>query len=135
MTIAAFIAWADRQPGDIRYELVDGYPVPLARPGPRAYTAGSLVPTRVDDTGRVPDLLVTCDERDQRDDDDAVAARSIRYPKLIAEILSASNDVGDLGSGCAGAIRTPGCFARPTIARRGSATTTRFAKVGPAAIV
>jgi Uma2 family endonuclease len=118
MTFAAFIAWADRQPGEVRYELVDGVPVALAQPtnahnrlmmrlydviGPRvrargcdAYTSGSLVPTRADDTGRVPDLLVTCDERDQRDDDDGVNARTIRYPKFVAEILSASNDVDDL---------------------------------------
>jgi Uma2 family endonuclease len=118
MTFAAFIAWTDRQPGEVRYELVDGFPVALAQPtnahnrlmmrlydviGPRvrargcdAYTSGCLVPTRADDTGRVPDLLVTCDERDQREDDDAVNARTIRYPKLVAEILSASNDADDL---------------------------------------
>jgi Uma2 family endonuclease len=118
MTFTAFIAWADRQSGELRYELVDGFPVALAQPtnahnrlmmrlydviGPRvrargcdAYTSGCLVPTRADDTGRVPDVLVTCDERDQREDDDTVNARTIRYPKFVAEILSASNDVDDL---------------------------------------
>jgi Uma2 family endonuclease len=118
MTFATFVAWAERQIGEIRYELVEGVPVALAQPtnahnrlmmrlydviGPRvrargcdAYTSGSLVPTHADDTGRVPDLLVTCDERDQRDDDDSISARTIRYPKFIAEILSASNDVDDL---------------------------------------
>jgi Uma2 family endonuclease len=118
MTFTTFIGWADRQPGEVRYELVDGFPVALAQPtnahnrlmmrlydiiGPKvrargcdAYTSGSLVPTQADDTGRVPDLLVTCDERDQRDDDDAINARTIRYPKFVAEILSASNDVDDL---------------------------------------
>jgi Uma2 family endonuclease len=118
MTFATFIAWAERQIGEVRYELVDGFPVALAQPtnahnrlmmrlydviGPRvrargcdAYTSSSLVPTHADDTGRVPDLLVTCDERDQRDDDDSINARTIRYPKFIAEILSASNDIDDL---------------------------------------
>jgi Uma2 family endonuclease len=118
MTFATFIAWAERQAGEIRYELVEGLPVALARPtnahsrlmmrlydviGPRvraggcdAYTSGSLVPTRADGTGRVPDLLVTCDERDQREDDDGFNARTMRYPKFIAEILCASNDVDDL---------------------------------------
>jgi Uma2 family endonuclease len=118
MKIAGFLSWAERLPGELRYELVDGLPAALAQPtnahnrlmmrlydvvGPRArahgcdaYTSGSFVPTRADDTGRVPDLLVTCDERDQRDDDDAVNARTIRYPKFVAEILSAANDVDDL---------------------------------------
>jgi Uma2 family endonuclease len=118
MTLMAFVAWAERQPGEIRYELVDGFPIALAQPtnahnrlmmrlydtiGPRArsrgcdaYTSGSLVPTRADDTGRVPDLVVTCDERDQRDDGDSVNARTIRFPRFVAEILSASNDIDDL---------------------------------------
>ncbi len=118
MTIAAFIAWAGRQSDDVRYELVGGFPVALAQPtnahnrlmmrlydlvGPRArahgcdaYTSGSLVPTRADDSGRVPDLVVTCDERDQRDDGDSVNARTIRYPKFVVEILSSSNDINDL---------------------------------------
>lgn len=78
MTLEAFIAWADRQSGEVRYELVDGFPIALAQPtnahnrlmmrlydviGPSvragrcdAYTSGSLVPTR----RMIPVASLTC---------------------------------------------------------------------------
>lgn len=119
MTLRQFFDWCDRQRVGDRYELVDGFPVAMApasnahnrlmmalndllRPraaerGCDAFTSGPLVPTKVDGNGRIPDNLVTCDERDQRDSDDAVESRVIRHPNLVAGILSPTTAEMDLG--------------------------------------
>jgi Uma2 family endonuclease len=118
MTLRQFLEWCERQPEHLRHEFVDGLPSAMAPAtnahnrlilrlydliGPRvasagcdAYTSGPLVPTKAEGRGRNPDALVTCDERDQRDDDEYVDSRVIRYPKFIAEILSPSTATTDL---------------------------------------
>lgn len=109
LTVSDFLTWLARQPDDAKYELLDGKvqrretgtnvlgelierlsefftPVVRAR-GCRKYS-GSLSVICANGDVPVPDIVVTCDERDRPEP----GKRGIRYPRLVVEVLSPSND-------------------------------------------
>ena len=110
MTIEEFREWADRQPGDGRWELVDGYPLRMMAGAGRAHNVVksniiiALGPSAKkrgcdatsSDTSvrinphqlRMPDVVIDCDP--PADD-----AREASAPTIIAEILSPSTTAID----------------------------------------
>jgi Uma2 family endonuclease len=115
MTLREFLSFIDGRDG--RYELIDGRPVALANQTKRhdrivnavqariypsvsargcdSYASGINV--AVGRSSRSPDIVVTCDERDQRDDSDDESTRAVSHPRLIVEVLSPSTADVDLG--------------------------------------
>jgi Uma2 family endonuclease len=109
-TLGEFIDWELRQ--EARHEFVDGRVFAFAgvtiehaaiagaligamrnhlRGGPcRAY--GSAIMLATSHNGRYADVVVTCDERDH-----APATTVLRFPRLIAEVLSESTAAVDRG--------------------------------------
>lgn len=110
MTVEAYLEWEPLQ--ELRYEFVDGEVLAMTggtlphndiainlltalRPQVRqngcriniADAKVSVTPTQY----RYPDLVVSCDERDQ------AALDAIRHPKLIVEVLSAGTEAQDRG--------------------------------------
>ena len=116
LTVAEFLAWEARQETD--HELIDGTIVAMSNPTRRharivRRLRDAIAPALHDDcdlyvgdmTVKIeatvrhnatrPDIVVTCDERDRRpEDDDDIA---IRFPKLIVEVLSPTTAATDLG--------------------------------------
>jgi Uma2 family endonuclease len=110
LTLAEFIAWELRQ--ESKHEFVEGRVFSFAggtiedaaiartilsaldtklRGSPcRAY--GSDVMVATDRSSRYADVVVTCDERDH-----APKTTTLRYPKLIVEVLSDSTAAADRG--------------------------------------
>ena len=115
MSLRDFLAFVDCREG--RFELIDGRPVALEHPTKRhnrivnalhsriyahvtprgcdSYASDILIAAGIN--GRSPDIVVTCDERDQNDEADEETARLVRYPKLILEVLSPTTAATDLG--------------------------------------
>ncbi len=113
LTASDFLTWLAKQSGDETYELVDAKVVrmetgtnihgeiierlsellaPIVRAkGCRKYS-GSLGVFCTNGDVLVPDLVVTCDERDRPEP----GKRGLRYPKLVIEVLSPSNDAATL---------------------------------------
>ncbi|MBC5801556.1 MAG: Uma2 family endonuclease [Candidatus Eremiobacteraeota bacterium] len=115
MTMREFLRFVDEHEG--RFELVNGHPLAFAHPTKRhnrivnalhariyahvtphgcdSYASDILVAAGLN--GRSPDIVVTCDERDQVDAAGDEDARIVRYPKLIIEVLSETTAETDLG--------------------------------------
>ena len=113
LSASDFLSWLAMQPGDSTYELVAGgviraetgsnihgelierladFLAPFVRAkGCRKYS-GSLSVFCANGDVLVPDLVVTCDERDRPEP----GKRGLRYPKLVIEVLSPSNDAATL---------------------------------------
>jgi Uma2 family endonuclease len=108
LTQAAFHTWEQRQ--EAKHEFVGGHVYnfaggtiehnaltsllieqigPAARP---CRTYGSDMLVEMATSSRYPDIVVTCDERDR-----VAGSTTIRYPKLIVEVLSDSTAKDDLG--------------------------------------
>ena len=115
ITIAEFLAWEARQTTD--HELIEGVIVAMPTPkkayGRLVRRLNRTIDAAVGDTCDVylgdmtvrieglerdnaprPDIVVTCDERDRRpnDEDD----RTISWPKLVVEVLSPRTAAKDL---------------------------------------
>jgi len=110
MTVEAYLAWEPRQ--ELRYEFVNGSVYAMTggtvphndiavnlltalRPHVRAEGCRvNIADVKVQvtpSTYRYPDLVVSCDDRDQ------TAVQAIQYPKLIVEVLSAGTEARDRG--------------------------------------
>lgn len=110
MTVEAYLAWEPRQ--ELRYEFLNGTvyamtggTVPhndiainlLAALRPHVRAKGcrvNIADVKVQvspSTYRYPDLVVSCDDRDQ------TAVQAIQYPKLIVEVLSVGTEARDRG--------------------------------------
>ena len=105
MTLEEFLAWELRQEG--KHEWVDGEVIAFAgatnrhgsiamrlgsrilQAAGRCQTLGSDALIQMATSARYADLVVTCDERDRPAD------RTVRYPKLIVEVLSESTAAVD----------------------------------------
>lgn len=124
MTIDEFLAWAEAQPGDDRYELIDGRPVAMApeRLGHaraklsatlalgRAARAKGLPCEAIIDSilipitqrqGYIPDVILQCGERLGDDQD-----RS-QDPVLVVEVLSPSTTKSDQSRKLIGYFQVP----------------------------
>ena len=110
MTIEEFRPWADRQLGDERWELVDGYPLRMMAGGGRAHNvvASNLIinlapaakakgcDATTSDTAvrinahqlRLPDFVIDCDPPEDH-------VREAMAPRIIAEVLSPSTTAID----------------------------------------
>lgn len=113
LSVSDFLAWLDGQSGDARYELLDGRTqrmetgsnlhgeiierlseliAPAVRlRGCRKYS-GSLGVICSNGDVPVPDIVVTCDDRDRPE----AGKRGVRYPNVVIEVLSPSNDATTL---------------------------------------
>jgi len=110
MTVEAYLAWEPHQ--ELRYEFVNGTVYAMTggtvphndiainlltalRPHVRAQGCRiNIADVKVQVTPsvyRYPDLVVSCDDRDQ------TAVKAIQFPKLIVEVLSASTEARDRG--------------------------------------
>jgi len=111
MTAKAYLAWESQQ--EIRHEYCDGEVFAMAggtkNHDKLAFNLRKILDDRVAEDGcdmtgsdvkvmvkeglffRYPDLVVSCDERDQKND------TFYQFPKLIVEVLSASTETVDRG--------------------------------------
>lgn len=110
MTVEAYLDWEPTQ--ELRYEYVDGEIFAMTggtlphndialnfyaalRPRLRAHNCrGNVVDAKVQVTAtlyRYPDVITSCDERD------LTALKAIRFPNLIAEVLSPGTEALDRG--------------------------------------
>ena len=110
MTVDAYLAWEPHQ--ELRYEFVNGTVYAMTegtvphndiainlltalRPHVRAQGCRvNIADVKVNvapSVYRYPDLVVSCDDRDQ------TAVKAIQFPKLIVEVLSASTEARDRG--------------------------------------
>lgn len=124
MTVAEFLAWAEQQPNEERFELVNGEPVAMApervlhaetkleaaialraairRAGLECFAVPDGVTVPIDEhTAYEPDALVYCGEKLPR------SAIAVQEPVIVVEVLSPSTRSVDTAAKFAGYFKLP----------------------------